>query len=154
MYSISYRNFWHCNKLYAMYLWVMNNDKDFFTIATLQIHSRNLNRWFFFKFFLKQINQIYIYRPSQGNLSKGIVIWVVRREGIEPIKRVFTYVLFSKLSTRAEFFIKAHSNSFSYILYTYDTQRFWIFHWIYFFQNQFIHLFAKKMDLIIWVSHV
>ena len=30
-----------------------------------------------------------------GNLLKGIVIWTVRKDGIEPIKRVLTYVLFS-----------------------------------------------------------
>ena len=33
--------------------------------------------------------------PDQGNLLKGIVIWTVRREGIEPIKRVLAYLLFS-----------------------------------------------------------
>jgi hypothetical protein len=34
-------------------------------------------------------------RIDQGNLLKDIVIWFVRREGIEPIKSVFSYVLFS-----------------------------------------------------------
>jgi hypothetical protein len=33
--------------------------------------------------------------PEQGNLLKDIVIWVVRREDIQPNKRVFTDVLFS-----------------------------------------------------------
>ena len=34
--------------------------------------------------------------PDQGsNLLKGIFIWFVRREGTEPIKRVFSYVLLS-----------------------------------------------------------
>ena len=32
---------------------------------------------------------------KQGNLLKGIDKKTVRREGKEPIKRVFTYVLFS-----------------------------------------------------------
>ena len=32
---------------------------------------------------------------NQGNLLKGIVIWFIRREGIEPIKRVSFLLLFS-----------------------------------------------------------
>ena len=32
---------------------------------------------------------------KQGNFIKGIYKKIVRREGIEPIKRVFTHVLFS-----------------------------------------------------------
>ena len=35
------------------------------------------------------------YRNFKGNLLKGIGKKTVRRGGIEPIKRVFTYVLFS-----------------------------------------------------------
>ena len=33
--------------------------------------------------------------PDQGNLLKSLVIWFVRREGIEPIKRIFSYALLS-----------------------------------------------------------
>ena len=42
----------------------------------------------------KLISSFYI-SLIQGNLLKGIVIWFVRRESIEPIKRVFSNVLFS-----------------------------------------------------------
>ena len=40
---------------------------------------------------------------DQGNLLKNIVIWTVRREGIEPIKRVFTFVLFSVAGSELHF---------------------------------------------------
>ena len=33
--------------------------------------------------------------PPQGNLLKGIFIWFVRREGIKPMKKVFSLLLFS-----------------------------------------------------------
>ena len=33
--------------------------------------------------------------PAQGNLLKGIDKKIIKTEGIEPIKRVLTYVLFS-----------------------------------------------------------
>ena len=39
--------------------------------------------------------EVKTYTHQQGTLLKGIVIWMVRKEGIEPIIRVFTYVLFS-----------------------------------------------------------
>ena len=42
-----------------------------------------------------QIPMILRNGTEQGNLLKGIVSWFIRREGIEPIKRAFTYVLFS-----------------------------------------------------------
>ena len=42
-----------------------------------------------------EIPEVKTYNHEQGNLSKGIVIWMVRKEGIEPIIRVFIYVLFS-----------------------------------------------------------
>ena len=39
--------------------------------------------------------EVKTYTHEQGNLLNGIVICMVRKEGIEPIKSVFTYVLFS-----------------------------------------------------------
>ena len=36
-----------------------------------------------------EIPKVKTYTHEQGNLLKGIVIWMVRKEGIEPIKRVF-----------------------------------------------------------------
>jgi hypothetical protein len=33
--------------------------------------------------------------PDQGDLLEGIVIWFVIREGIEPIKKVSSLLLFS-----------------------------------------------------------
>ena len=56
----------------------------------IYIHATS-NCAFSSNLFHEEITQIYI----EGNLSKGIVIWAVRREGIEPIKRVFTNDLFS-----------------------------------------------------------
>jgi hypothetical protein len=35
------------------------------------------------------------YYFDQSNLLKGTVIWTVRRQGLEPIRRVFVYILFS-----------------------------------------------------------
>ena len=58
------------------------------------IHEQNKQRRFY-----PQQNQMapssWNSHPGQGNILKGFVMWVVRRESIEPIKRVFTYVLFS-----------------------------------------------------------
>ena len=39
--------------------------------------------------------EVKTYTHEQGNLLKCIVIWMVRKDGIEPIKRAFIYVLFS-----------------------------------------------------------
>ena len=39
--------------------------------------------------------EVKTYTHEQGDLLNGIVIWMVRKEDIEPIIRVFTYVLFS-----------------------------------------------------------
>ena len=33
-----------------------------------------------------QPTQSVVYGPHQGKLLKGIVIWTIRREGIEPLK--------------------------------------------------------------------
>ena len=38
--------------------------------------------------------------PDQGNLLKSLVIWFVRREGIEPNKRIFSYALISSQGRR------------------------------------------------------
>ena len=40
-------------------------------------------------------NRVRKKKSEQGNLSKGIVIWFVRREGLEPIKKGSSYLLFS-----------------------------------------------------------
>ena len=56
------------------------------------IHEQNKQRRFY-----PQQNQMapssWNSHQGQGNLLKGIVMCVVRREGTEPIKRVLTYVL-------------------------------------------------------------
>ena len=51
-------------------------------IKTLERHSLNVKKSTKLSF-------------NQGNLLKGIDKKPVRREGIEPVKRVFTYVFFS-----------------------------------------------------------
>ena len=42
------------------------------------------------------INPIHANSRNHGNLLKGIDKKTVRKENIEPIKRVYTYALFSK----------------------------------------------------------
>ena len=49
-------------------------------------------------FVAAQILSLLYFLHLQGNLLEGIVIWFVKREGIEPTKRVFNYVLFSHFS--------------------------------------------------------
>ena len=51
----------------------------------------------------------------QGNLSKGIDKKTVRREDIEPIKRVFTFVIFS-----VTHFLQGNKRVRNCIFYTYN----------------------------------
>jgi hypothetical protein len=42
---------------------------------------------------------------EQGNSLKGIVIWFVRRQGIEPIKSVSSPTLFVKVEVKTKYYI-------------------------------------------------